>query len=190
MPIMFASAIPTWKNRFGNVSANGSTSVYFDRSAESTTTSSRRRPSSTSAVAKGASTSGGATALIGHPPMANERVEGVWGNREVPPHREEGGGNVGEPWVPPRERAEGERRSFRAQEVGEPVGEQREPERGDDDGDAGDRRELPVRRQVRLPVGDHPAPVRRRRLDAEAEIAERHDGEDVEHDVRHREDDR
>src|SRR5207253_1724850 len=105
MPIMFASAIPTWKNRFGNVSANGSTSVYFDRSAESTTTSSRRRPSSTSAVAKGASTSGGATALIGHPPMADERVEGAWGNREVPPHRQEGGGNVGEPWVPPRERA-------------------------------------------------------------------------------------
>ena len=54
----------------------------------------------------------------------------------------------------------------------------------------GIRRELPVRGQVRLPVGDHPAPVRRRRLHAEPEIAERDDREDVEHDVRHREDDR
>src|SRR5438105_14421649 len=49
--------------------------------------------------------------LTGHPPMVCERVEGVWGNREVPPHREEEGGNVGETWFPPRERAEGERRS-------------------------------------------------------------------------------
>src|SRR5207253_10200813 len=31
-------------------------------------------------------------------------------NREVPPHRKRGG-DVGEPWVPPRERAGGERRS-------------------------------------------------------------------------------
>src|SRR5438132_11810154 len=49
--------------------------------------------------------------LIGHPPMDYERVEGAWGNREVAPHREEEGGNVGETWFPPRERAEGERRS-------------------------------------------------------------------------------
>src|SRR3989442_7728031 len=42
------------------------------------------------------------TALIGHPLMAYERVEGVWGNREVPPHRREEGS---------RERAGGERRS-------------------------------------------------------------------------------
>src|SRR6266571_7854770 len=49
--------------------------------------------------------------LMGHPPMTHERVEGVWGNREVPPHRRQEGGNVGETWFPPRERAEGERRS-------------------------------------------------------------------------------
>src|SRR2546428_12801498 len=49
--------------------------------------------------------------LTGHPPMVCERVEGVWGNREVPPHGREEGGNVGETWFPPRERAEGERRS-------------------------------------------------------------------------------
>src|SRR5919106_1395110 len=50
-----------------------------------------------------------ATALIGQP-LACERGEGVWGNREVPPqHRRRG--PVGETWFPPRERAEGERRS-------------------------------------------------------------------------------
>src|SRR5438552_15398443 len=54
---------------------------------------------------------------MGRPLTAHERVEGVWGNREVPPHRREGGGSVGEPWVPPRERAGGERRSSRV--VGE-----------------------------------------------------------------------
>src|SRR6266566_3542842 len=41
-----------------------------------------------------------AAVLIGEP--ANEQVEGVWGNR----------GHAGETWFPPRERAEGERRSF------------------------------------------------------------------------------
>src|SRR5438128_8067943 len=55
-------------------------------------------------------------AVMGHPPMAHERVEGVWGNREVPPHKTEGG-HVGETWFPPRERAEGERRSSRLREV-------------------------------------------------------------------------
>src|ERR687891_2072595 len=50
-----------------------------------------------------------ATALIGQP-LACERVEGVWGNREVPPqHRRRG--FVGETWFPPRERAKGERPS-------------------------------------------------------------------------------
>ncbi len=58
MPIMFCSAIPTWKKRSGNVAANGATSVYFDRSADRTTSSGRRRPNSTIAEAKGASTSG------------------------------------------------------------------------------------------------------------------------------------
>src|SRR6266511_3356897 len=81
--------------------------------------------------------------LMGHP-VAYERVEGVWGNREVPPRQvlrrglvgvtlrgfhfrcnpEEGvhGGTRGSPmletWFPPRERAEGKRRSCR-------LGEQR-----------------------------------------------------------------
>ena len=35
--------------------------------------------------------------------------------------------------------------------------------------------ELPLRGDERLPVGDHRAPVGRRRLDAEAQVAERHD---------------
>src|SRR5213082_2403865 len=49
-------------------------------------------------------------ALIGQP-LPNERVEGVWGNREVPPHEAKEGGNMGETWFPPWEQAEGERRS-------------------------------------------------------------------------------
>src|SRR3970282_1731864 len=48
--------------------------------------------------------------LIGQP-LAYERVEGVWGNREVPPRSQRRRGHVGETWFPPRERAEGERRS-------------------------------------------------------------------------------
>ena len=55
---------------------------------------------------------GGEGALKGHPPVPFERVEGVWGNREVPPRWTKEGGNVGETWFPPRERAEGERRSL------------------------------------------------------------------------------
>src|SRR5438445_4849455 len=51
-------------------------------------------------------------ALIGQP-LPNERVEGAWGNREVPPHEAKEGGLVGETWFPPRERAAGERRSCR-----------------------------------------------------------------------------
>src|SRR5712692_3936571 len=47
--------------------------------------------------------------LTGHP-VHCERVEGVWGNREVPPVVRRRG-FVGETWFPPRERAEGERRS-------------------------------------------------------------------------------
>src|SRR2546425_5325185 len=52
--------------------------------------------------------------LIGQP-LAYERVEGVWGNREVPPHETRRRGfDVGETWFPPRERAEGERLTRRA----------------------------------------------------------------------------
>src|SRR6266545_2481643 len=47
--------------------------------------------------------------LIGRP-QAYEHVEGVWGNREVPPLQQRRGPE-GETWFPPRERAEGERRS-------------------------------------------------------------------------------
>src|SRR5438093_11166525 len=66
------------------------------------------RPAST---ARACSTSSRET-LIGRP-LPNERVEGAWGNREVPPHKTKEGGNVGETWFPPRERAGGERRSRR-----------------------------------------------------------------------------
>src|SRR5215210_3809141 len=44
-------------------------------------------------------------------PLAHERGEGVWGNREVPPPSERRG-SVGETWFPPRERAGCEGRSF------------------------------------------------------------------------------
>src|SRR6266508_1060207 len=50
------------------------------------------------------------TWLMGRP-LAHGRVEGVWGNREVPPLHQRRG-SVGETWFPPRERAEGERRSL------------------------------------------------------------------------------
>src|SRR5450432_1136055 len=51
----FCSAIPMLKNRFGNASMNGITSVYFDKSAERATTSGLRRPSAISALPNGAS---------------------------------------------------------------------------------------------------------------------------------------
>src|SRR6266508_1964301 len=50
------------------------------------------------------------TWLMGRP-LAHGRVEGEWGNREVPPLHQRRG-FVGETWFPPRERAEGERRSW------------------------------------------------------------------------------
>src|SRR5206468_12466571 len=53
----------------------------------------------------------------GRPRSVRERVEGAWGNRKVPPHRQEEGGKVGETWFPPRERAEGERRSCGTREL-------------------------------------------------------------------------
>src|SRR5688572_47006 len=46
---------------------------------------------------------------------AHERVEGVWGNREVPPSPARRRGHEGETWFPPRERAGGERRSSTAE---------------------------------------------------------------------------
>ena len=57
MPIMFCSAMPTWKKRSGYALANGATSVYLDRSAESTTSSGRSWPSH-DVRANGASTRG------------------------------------------------------------------------------------------------------------------------------------
>src|SRR5712691_1842657 len=48
--------------------------------------------------------------LIGQP-LAYERGEGAWGNREVPPPWTLRRGLVGETWFPPRERAGGDRRS-------------------------------------------------------------------------------
>src|SRR5919106_4887914 len=47
--------------------------------------------------------------LIGQP-LAYELVEGVWGNREVPPQNRRRR-LAGETWFPPRERADGEGRS-------------------------------------------------------------------------------
>src|SRR5207247_5747828 len=69
-------------------------------------------------------------ALIGH--CAYERVEGVWGNREVPPQKTRRRGfDVGETWLPPRERAEGERRSRGGdvRRVAQPRPQQQEDER-------------------------------------------------------------
>src|ERR671914_945127 len=63
------------------------------------------------AAAAGRAGSSYGFSLIGQS-LVDERVEGVWGNREVPPQRRRRG-LVGETWFPPRERAEGERRSRR-----------------------------------------------------------------------------
>src|SRR5918996_686061 len=81
--------------------------------------------------------------LTGGPPPC-ERVEGVWGNREVSPQPRRRG-LVGETWFPPRERAEGERRSqsglrldtFGAAERHAPPGapEVHDQELGSDEGD-------------------------------------------------------
>src|SRR4051794_22321659 len=46
-------------------------------------------------------------------PSAHERGEGVRRNREVPPLWVVRRGHAAETWFPPRERAKGERRSFR-----------------------------------------------------------------------------
>src|SRR6266487_4420269 len=85
--------------------------------------------------------------LIGHP-VAYERVEGAWGNREVPPHKTRRRGfDVGETWFPPRERAEGERRSqaddiVRADRDASQGASGRVAERGDDRRGRDDRRRL------------------------------------------------
>src|SRR5687767_5832982 len=82
--------------------------------------------------------------LMGRP-RPHERVEGVWGNREIPP-RHQRRGLVGETWFLPRERAAGERRSCDvsslpalhlrpvvvAEEVQEAVNERPVPGRADD----------------------------------------------------------
>src|SRR5438445_10385438 len=105
-------------------------------------------------------------ALIGQP-LPNERVEGAWGNREVPPHEAKEGGNVGETWFPPRERAEGERRSCRHPRVevagGDVVFADREELRPDDALSEGGVAAGPERAAVDRPVeprrragdGDH-----------------------------------
>src|ERR671919_236406 len=61
------------------------------------------------AAAAGRAGSSYGFSLIGQS-LIDERVEGVWGNREVPPQRRRRG-PVGETWFPPRERAKGEQRS-------------------------------------------------------------------------------
>jgi hypothetical protein len=86
------------------------------------------------------------------------------------------------------ERRGGSRR--RAQDVGEPVAEEREAEGGEHDGDPRHGRQPRMGGHEDLPLVDHRAPVRGRRLDAEAEVAEGDDGEDDEDDVGHGVDDR
>src|SRR5439155_15545007 len=81
-------------------------------SSSETSSGSVRSTRTASAATSGPIPSPGRTttrALMGHLPMADERVDGVWGNREVPPHGTNEGCNVAETWFPPRERAEGER---------------------------------------------------------------------------------
>src|SRR5438046_5383006 len=75
------------------------------------------------------------------------------------------------------------------QEVGEAVAEQREADPDEDDRDPGQGRQPPGGEDVVLPVGDHHAPLRRRRLGAETEEAESRAEKDVLYSVDHREDD-
>src|ERR671918_2865706 len=76
---------------------------------------SRRRPSLCCTSGWSTTVTRCVATVIGHP-LAYDRVEGVWGNREVPP-RDQRRGHVGETWFPPRERAGGSRRS-RAHRLG------------------------------------------------------------------------
>src|SRR5215208_3556986 len=71
-------------------------------------------------VPTSSSGSGSVAALMGGP-LAHERGEGAWGNREVPPQETRRRGLGGETWFPPRERAEGERRSCRGCRVPGPA---------------------------------------------------------------------
>src|SRR5262245_50255882 len=92
-------------------------------------------------------------------------------------------------WRPETRRISSATSVTRPEEVGEAVAGQAEPDPDEDDGDSGQGREPPGREDVALPVGDHHTPLRRGRLRAEAEEAERRAEEDVPHGVDHREDD-
>src|SRR5580704_7427847 len=76
-------------------------------------------------------------------------------------------------------------RSLGPLQVGESVAEQREADAGDDDRDARDDGQPRVHGDEGLAVADHRAPVRRGRLDAEAQVTKGDDGQDDQHDVRH-----
>src|SRR5262245_19064529 len=76
-----------------------------------------------------------------------------------------------------------------SQDVGEPVADQAERNADNDDRDAGERGEPPLREDVVLALRDHHAPLLRGRLGAEAQKTERRAEEDVPDRVDHREDD-
>ena len=78
----------------------------------------------------------------------------------------------------------------RPEEVGEAVADQRQGQAGDHDREARDGSQLPLGGEEVLPGGDHGAPVWRGGLDAQPQVAEGDDGEDVLDDVGHRVDDR
>ena len=79
-------------------------------------------------------------------------------------------------------------REVLAQAVGEAVADEAEADPDEDDHEARQGRDPPGREDAVLALGDHRAPLGRRRADAEAEIGEGREHQDVEHDVRHRED--
>src|SRR3954452_24769870 len=74
------------------------------------------------------------------------------------------------------------------QEIGQAVADEAEPDADDHDRDAGQGRQPPRAEDVVLPVGDHCAPLRRRRLRTETEEPERRAKKDVPDGVHHRED--
>src|SRR5438552_15848423 len=117
-----------------------------------------RLPAPRSSGAPITATSRSAASTLIRRSLPDERVEGVWGNQEVPPHEQEEGGNVGETWFPPRERAEGSRRSYAVHRATAAREEPIRPDEQDDD----HRREEKARQVLALVRGEHAAkkPVR------------------------------
>src|ERR1700728_4359737 len=78
----------------------------------------------------------------------------------------------------------------RAEQIRQAVAEPGQPEAGDHDREAGNRRLLPLRGDDLLSLRAHRSPFRGRRSDAEPQVAEGDDRHDVLDDVAHRVDDR